>query len=412
MQSWSLFFGSFHPVVVHLPIGALMVAVLLQTLTLLPRFKHLGVALPWLYGFGFAGAAVAVVSGWSLAGPVGASWDTHRWFGLGTLFLAGVLFVLSVRHRLAAPTRGVTVGSAALAFLTLSVTGWTGHLGGALTYGENHFQQYAPDVLAKALDTLPPLTVADRDSTVVYADLVHPILVEKCVDCHRAELDRGGLVMTSYADLTEGGSEGDAIGAGLSGELWKRVTLPTDHPRFMPSRGAALSYDELLVLRSWLVAHLDSAATVEVWQPDEETIGALRRIYRRDFRPLPYVDKVNPPAVALDAVPEVWRIAPLSQESNLLEAQLREVNVDADEALAGLKIYAANVTALDLRGLRNADAWLAGLPALPHLTSVNLAGSDVTAAGVPTTARFPHLTKVNLWDTPAYQPVAEAGTSL
>ncbi len=411
MESWALFFGSFHPVVVHLPIGVLMVAVLLQLLVFVPRFRHLSVALPWLYGFGVAGAAVAVVSGWSLAGPIGASWDTHRWFGLGTFALAGVLFLLSIRHALVVPTRGVAIGSAVAGLATLGITGWTGHLGGTLTYGEGHFQQYAPGVLAKALDTLAPLVVADRDSMNVYTEIIHPIFVGKCVDCHRAYLDRGGLVMTSFAGLKKGGSEGDAIGAGTSGELWQRVTLPTEHPRFMPSRGAALDYDELTVIRSWLTARLDSAATVEQWQPDEETIAAVKRLYRKDLRPLAYVDKINPPAIALDKVPAMWRMAALSQESTLLEAQLRDLTADREVALEALAAYAANVTSLDLRGLKYADTWIAELPAMPHLTGVNLSNSDVTSAGVPTKVRFPHLEDLNLWNTPA-QPVEATLSSI
>ena len=287
MEDWGLFFGAFHPVVVHLPIGVLMVAVLLQLATFVPRLRYLSVALPWLYGFGFAGAVGAVISGWVLAGPVGAGWDTHRWFGVGTLFLSGVLFSISVRHAFASPTRVATMVTAGLGLVTLGITGYTGHLGGGLSYGEGHFQQYAPAVFAKALDTLAALDMADRDSTNVYAELVHPIFVEKCIDCHRPRLDRGGLVMTTFAGLKRGGSEGDAIGAGTSGELWRRVTFPTDHPRFMPSRGHALDYDQLTVLRSWLDAHLDSAATVEAWQPDEETLSAIKRLYRKDLRPLP-----------------------------------------------------------------------------------------------------------------------------
>lgn len=404
MTDLALFFGSFHPVVVHLPIGALLVGFLLHAVTLLPRHRYLAAALPWLYGAAALGGVASSASGWALAGPTGAYWDEHRWFGLGSVAATAVAFALVVP--LARGGRRLAGGGAqalpalAATGLAVGLTGWAGHLGGALTHGRGHFAQYAPAALQPAA-AVDEVAVVDRDTVLAYATVVAPILERKCVACHRAELRHGGLDMTSYAALRTGGREGDAIGAGTDGELWRRVTLPPEHPRFMPTRGAALGYDELTVLRSWLEARLDSAATVADWDPDEATAAAIARVRGIDTRLLAYVDRVRPPAIE---PPELrhWRLAALSQQHTLLAARLTDGG-DASAALKELATVATNVTSLDLRGLRGADAFLAGLPALPHLTSVDLSRSDATDAAVGALrGSHPHLEEVNLWASPAY----------
>lgn len=430
MTDLELFFGSFHPVVVHLPIGVVLVAALLHALSWLPRFRGLTSVLPWLYGAAFAGGVVAVWTGWSLAGPTGAYWDDHRWFGLGATAATGLAALAtayaardltpSAVPREEADADSSDVGlrslslkpqllSSAVALLAVALVAWTGHQGGAITHGAGHFEQYAPAGLRAAKAEAEPLAVADRDSTLAYATLIAPIFEKKCVACHRHGLERGGLNMASFAGLTSGGHEGNAIGAGRSGELWRRVTLAPEHPRFMPTRGPALSYDELTVLGSWLDARLDSAATVQEWDPDEAALAALRHVYRVDLRPLPYVDRVKPVAIAVADHLAHWDIAPLSQEHTLLEARLLGPGPAADTqaALAELKDYAANVTYLDLRDLTGADDFLAGLPPMPHLTKVNLSRSDVTAEGQSSLERYGQLEKANYWGT-ALASVTEA----
>ena len=409
MTDLPLFFGSFHPLVVHLPIGVLLVGFLLHAVSLLRRYRHLTAALPWLYGLAALGGVVSSWSGWALAGPLGAYWDEHRWFGLGSVAATALAFALAIplaraaRSRAAGRyTRAIVLPALGAAALAVGLTGWTGHLGGAITHGSGHFAQYAPAMLRAEVSGAPEVAVVDRDTVLAYAAVVAPILEAKCVACHRAGLRQGGLDVTSYAALRAGGNEGDAIGAGTGGELWRRISLPPDHARFMPTRGAALSYDELTVLRSWLDARLDSAATVADWDPDEATAAAIARVHGIDARLLPYVDRVHP--VAID-IPEMthWRVAPLSQLHTLLEAQLLSGG-DAAAAVPELATVAANVTALDLRGIVGANAFLAALPELPHLTSVDLSRSDVTPDAVLALRKtHPHLEDVNLWATPAYE---------
>lgn len=404
MQDLNLFIGAFHPILVHLPIGVLIAAVLLHVLSLNSRLAGLYKAVPWLYGVAALGAVGAVISGWLLAGPLGAHWDTHRYWGLGTMVGLLLMTWLSARSA-SAKTSGVILG-----FVFMGACGWAGHLGGELTHGDGHFAQYAPTAFSKtpfvttADEQSGELILANRDSVVVYQELIQPIFTQKCVACHRAELAHGSLRMDSYAALKKGGSEGDAI---ATKELWRRITLPSDHPRFMPSRGEPLSYDELLIIKSWLAAAADSMSTISDWKPEEEVIQAIARTTNLDVRELPYIDRARPPAIALDNIPEMWSIQPISQQHTTVEVKLIDVKVEPSVALTALEPFTANVTILDLRQLKNADAWLAALPPMEHLTKLDLSRSDATAASLSRLSQYPYLETVNLSGTKLDLPKEE-----
>ena len=387
MTDYALFLGSFHPVLVHLPIGVLLGAFTVQLLSFLPRFGGLQRATTLLYGLAALGGVLAVGTGWALAGPTGAVWDTHRWFGLGALALG----VATTAYLWKQPHRSVTGISLGLA--TVLVTGWAGHLGGTLTHGEGHFTQYAPAAFKPEIKSRS-VALRNPDSIIVYTALIQPMLDEHCVACHRAELAHGQLRLDSYAALLQGGKEGDAISSGTEGELWKRVSLSPAHARFMPTRGVPLGYDQLQIVRAWLAAEKDSMLTVKAWAPDAATLAAIARSYHLDLRPLPYVERARPAAVALDDIPFGWEIQALSAAHTTL--MVRCSNSEAE--LSALTPFAQNITQLDLRKIGSTTAWT-GIPAMPHLTRLDLTGTSFGDASIPILKQYPHLEVLNLTGT-------------
>ncbi|PXX31298.1 DUF2231 domain-containing protein [Arenibacter sp. ARW7G5Y1] len=80
-----LFFGRFHPVVVHLPIGFLIMAIMAQLATYWPKFRPLGIYLPLMWLMGAFSAFLAVIFGYFLSLSGGYDEDTllwHQWGGL------------------------------------------------------------------------------------------------------------------------------------------------------------------------------------------------------------------------------------------------------------------------------------------------------------------------------------------
>ncbi len=91
---------------------------------------------------------------------------------------------------------------------------------------------------------------------VDYLRDVKPILTERCVSCHGAVRQKGGLRLDTAALIRRGGESGAVIEPGKSEEsvLIERVTATTAAANRMPppSEGVALGDHEVGILRAWV----------------------------------------------------------------------------------------------------------------------------------------------------------------
>jgi len=125
MSSLVTFIGHFHPVLVHLPIGMILAALLLQVLAGRARYASLRPAAPVVLLMGVAAAFLSCLTGWvlSLSGEYDASlvgW--HMWMGISLTFVG---FYVWVRVR----QRGFDRTQTILSLLLLALIIVTGHLG-------------------------------------------------------------------------------------------------------------------------------------------------------------------------------------------------------------------------------------------------------------------------------------------
>ncbi|MEP1983263.1 MAG: DUF2231 domain-containing protein, partial [Maribacter dokdonensis] len=67
VSDFVLFLGRFHPLVVHLPIGFLMFALVLELADNYTKMKHLNAAVPLALLFGAISGAVACMLGYMLS---------------------------------------------------------------------------------------------------------------------------------------------------------------------------------------------------------------------------------------------------------------------------------------------------------------------------------------------------------
>ena len=82
-----LFFGRLHPLLVHLPIGLIVLLTFLELLTRFPRFKQATANVGVILTLTVPAAAFSVLCGWLLSGGEGyqerlLQW--HKWTGVGT----------------------------------------------------------------------------------------------------------------------------------------------------------------------------------------------------------------------------------------------------------------------------------------------------------------------------------------
>lgn len=432
---YTMFFGRFHPLIVHLPIGFLLLAVVLEFWPGERPKKAIGVA----WALGAASAVAAAGAGWLLAADGGYGGPTlfwHRWGGVAVAVLSiGGFFVLSRGGWLA---KGY--GLVTLAALTL-----TGHQGGNLTHGEDYLFQYAPPVVQKiaghTVDTSGTIdwTEVNPDSVLLFADLLHPVINDKCVRCHNSEKQNGGLRMDSVHYLLEGGDTGPLFVAGNAVKsLWhERVTLPTRNVKAMPPQGERLTHTEVRLLEYWLDSGADTDQHFVTDEVPEDLKLLLLRDYDLDLSPRLYVEQIRaeplddktldglrglnwtltelvPGGAALEAKPTPGRTVDAEALKELAAAAPEQIawlsldNQDLDDdALAVLPGF-VNLNRLRLNGTEVGAATLSRLAELEHLESLNLYNTKVTDAALAELDNYPALQRVYLWQSSVSTDAAAA----
>ena len=259
MMDLVYFLGRFHVLVLHLPIGVLLLAAGLEVLRRHPRFSGLETALPVIWLAGAVTALLTIVLGYMHAAEGGfdrRAIDLHRWSATALALFAFAVWACRTEARRAYARAWPVAVAGTLVLLIL-----TGHYGGALTHGTTYLAEYAPGPLRGLLGGAgeaaprPPVTaLAEAD---LYLDVVAPALRRRCGSCHNEARRRGDLSMASHAALMEGGETGPALipGDPDASDLVRRVRLPEADVDFMPKNGKPpLTPDEIEAVAWWVAA--------------------------------------------------------------------------------------------------------------------------------------------------------------
>jgi uncharacterized membrane protein len=203
---WQQFLGRFHPFIVHLPVGLILLVPLLE---LAGRTRPaLREAAMFVLGLSVFSCLLAVALGYLLAyggGDAGAGVSRHMWSGIALTIAVSLCALL---RKSSAGLRWLYPYVLACALLLLA---WTAHQGGALTHGDKYLSEYLPAPLRRlAVGGRLPARPPDFPDSF-YARHIDPVLEAKCVVCHGEQKVKGGLRVDSYNLLMRGGSEGAVI---------------------------------------------------------------------------------------------------------------------------------------------------------------------------------------------------------
>jgi len=114
------------------------------------------------------------------------------------------------------------------------------------------------------------------DEKVTYADHVLPIFRAKCFACHNPDKKAGGLDLTNYTAMKEGGGSGDVVEAGDadSSYLWLLVNHESDP--YMPPKSDKLPAPMLATIKAWITGGaLDTKSSKAVVRPKAKMEFAL-----------------------------------------------------------------------------------------------------------------------------------------
>jgi uncharacterized membrane protein len=276
-----LFFGRFHPVLVHLPIGGLVLLGVLELLAKFSRFKDAAQCNRLILGLTAAASVAAALLGWMLSqagdyDPQLLHW--HKWTGFAVAAGCAGTFLLSWLsrpwvHRLSL-------------LATLAVLMVASHLGASITHGRDFLTQFAPAPLRALLggNGEPPVVGLKPDliQQPVFGALIQPILQRRCSACHGSQKRKGDLSMETYESLLKGGKDGPVLIAGkpLESPMIHRLLLPPEDEDHMPPAGKPQpTLAEIVALQWWIDCGAPADKTVGDLKPGPEIqriLGAAR----------------------------------------------------------------------------------------------------------------------------------------
>jgi uncharacterized membrane protein len=399
--------GPFHPLLVHLPIGFLLLGIIFQWLASIKKYEALLPAVRISYLLGAIAAVLSCISGWVLSS--GGEYDAatlawHRWSAIALTLLSAAVYLL------AAKVNNIWQRVMASVLLVLMIV--AGHFGGTLTHGEGFLTKgFITESSAKT--KYKPLT--DINEATVFTDIVQPILDVKCGNCHSAVKQKGGLRLDGREWILKGGKDGPVYMEGDAGnsELYKRLLLGPLEEKHMPPKGKPQLTEQELQLIHWWIA---GAAGFDKKVKEVNRDPAMEKLLHR-LQPAASSVPAKPdvPAAEVEAAPQEIldslramgiSVTPVAANSHYLQVSMVGIQEPLDRHIellqkaarqtvwlkipgacfsaAGWKILAGftSLTRLSLEYASLDDEAVAGLSNLSSLQYLNLAGTKVSGKGV------------------------------
>lgn len=404
-SNWLQFLGRFHPALLHIPIGLLVLLPILEIVG--TRKSALRESADFVLRLALALALPTLALGYMLAygaGDTGATVMRHLWGAIALCI--GLMFCVLARPQWAAGARPRVYP--ALLSLSLLALLWTGHQGGTLTHGSGYLTRYVPGGLGRIFAN----SSAEQNVSPAsfYALQIHPVLDAKCAACHSSGEVKGGLRLDTYDEIMRGGKDGAVIQPGKpeSSLLLARVALPTTDQHYMPADGRTpLTAEEI----AWISAWVRAGAS-----PTDVTVPGVSITQRRTEPPPQPVGDYS----AL--MPEILRmnqgqgakLVPLSSKPSdgLI---LRTVDIAptfGDSQLATFQRFAPYIVEAELGRTAITDASFDTLRTFTHLRALHIEGTAITGQNIAKLVPLSQLTYLNLSNTKVTASNAAALKSL
>jgi len=425
-------FGRLHPLLVHLPIGILLLAALFEFLSYFPRYRKLRGAVQTALLWGALSALASVLSGLNLAQDGG--YDDrllylHRNTGIVTAVYAWILFF--VRKSVITFFKEKKRRKLVRIFLFLPMVGLvslTGHLGGSITHGEDFLFSFSTSDSTQN-PVLKISSSANLDSALMYKDILEPIFQARCYSCHSASKQKGQLRLDQPDLILKGGKHGSVLTGVIpdSTTLFSRLMLPLEDEHHMPPHAKPQpSSAEIELIHAWLTDGADFDRPIGRFKASAKIKSYILAMVEGNLK-----DHLIPEREVKAAPPEAIKaltakgvlVIPISAGTNYLSASFVNARSlsDADLALllpikdqllwlnigrtkitdAGLDVVSklSGLRQLNLEYTAIQDDGLKKLAALNALETLNVVGTGVGDPGLQTLNGLKSLKKIFLFET-------------
>lgn len=410
---------------VHLPIGVLLLAALFQFLSQKEKYQSLASAVSISLLIGMLSAIASCISGYLLSGS--GDYDeglifNHQWSGIALAIISIVAWYLNWKGK------QINWITALMVFLIIL----TGHFGGSITHGSDYLTRaFSVDGSGQAEEKRKP--IPNVQQAMAYQDVIKPILTSKCYKCHGPNKQKGKLRLDMPDFILKGGKGGKAIIAGNTdeSELIKRILLSKESDDHMPPlEQPQLTKTELDLIHWWVSSGADfnkkvaELAQTEKIKPvllslqsEEKTETALisdipeksvgqadakivQELLARGVAVIPVALNSNYLSVnfvALDSInaKDLQLLEKLSKQ--VIWLKIGDSNLDDNDLKSIVKL--SSLTRLSIEKTAVSDAGIALLNGLPKLTYLNLVGTKITAKGLTQLKSLKDLRQIFLYQT-------------
>ena len=424
------FVGRLHPLIVHIPIGILVVVGVIEIFGRGKKGETVRGSVPMLLWFSFLGGIGSTIIGYLLMrseGIAGLAMPLHMWTGIAVV----VFNLLALITKLAGKS-----GAYALSlFLAIAAVGAAGHYGGALVHGKNYLTENAPEPIKKVLEPIMFLGLGgvendeiDGEETeteialeqqVAYTAFVQPILKAKCSECHNEDKIKGKLRMDTH-ELLLAGAEGSDYptvepGDAENSEMIVRATLEPDDDDFMPpGENDPLTPEEIKILSWWIDTGASVDETVAELGHEDEILGALavmdatrkgaeveKIVWLPEWEILSDEERETRLADAHVAADQFnFSLMPISAEDNRLRVNVINASKEfGDEQLKTLEPIAEHILWLDIARSQITDEGMKMVNKMRNLERLHLEGTKITDSGIAEIEPLENLQYLNLYGT-------------
>ena len=422
------FLGRFHPLLVHLPIGFLILAILIEIYCSIFKIRINPSIINFTWFVAFFSSVLTTILGLLIAETghyIDENLFMHKIFGLS---LTGITFIswflrLSIFSNLFSSSLKTLSNVIIVVLLTL-----TGHYGGNLTHGETYLVDYAPEQIKELVVNKNKNIELEIDSVKIYNDLIQPIFNQKCVSCHNKEISRGNLNMDSYSNLLKGGSSGNPINKSdpRKSLLIKRITMPTSELKYMPPDGEPVSFDEIKTLIWWINNFDKSNENLASLKVEDDIKESLEILYSLNFKEKQWFEKIV--VEKLDesliqnidnttfqikyisddkkflsvkylkknaSINDIEKLQKISSNITYLTAKSSNLSNDIIKSISNFK----NIVKLEIQDNNIDDESIEILQSLNNLEILNIHNTKITNRAIESLKNFKNLKRAYVWGT-------------
>ena len=242
------------------------------------------------------------------------------------------------------------------------------------------------------------------EEKVDFAKSVQGVFEARCIDCHGSKKQKGDLRLdkkeTALAEVIQPGNSGES-------ELAKLISLPADHEDIMPNKGEPLTKEQIEVIKKWIDegANWPDGLVLISAKDRAAAEAAANKLPEPEIKEAPVSDAEKAAIARLtsgEGIGEKFSaplVMALAQNTKLIYANFRLVGKDVrDEHLAPLSDI-QNLSELDLANTQITAAGLGHIKGNKNLTKLSLANTSIDDAALKQIEGLTSLMSLNLYNT-------------